>query len=336
MPDVYRVVAEHRAALLRGEDSARSAVARAYQEAIAAMLRDIERAAARTDARGYELLRVLMAEMETAARHLERVAGPMAGTIARAQSAAVIAASGDAESIVRFLATAGDTPYRRWHDPQAAQNIVGALADGSPLESALRERLAGKGLFGPSVLSQAKDALTTAVLRGMGAREAARTLRPVLRSGQWVAERIARTETIRAYREASRQSYLENADVVSGWRWVAAHSARTCAACLGMDGRVFPSTVPFGSHPACRCVSVPVVIGAEHLTTDRPTGEQWLQQQDADTQEEVLGARGRAMWASGAVGLSDFVHESYSPQWGVTRTARTPKERTAPALNLAA
>ncbi len=50
------------------------------------------------------------------------------------------------------------------------------------------------------------------------------------------ALRISRTEMLRAYREATRRNYQANGDIVAGWRWLCAKQARTCAACLAMDG----------------------------------------------------------------------------------------------------
>ncbi len=329
MPDIFATIAGQRAALLAGEESARFAVARAYTAALRAVMRDIDRALLAEDARPSRLA-FLLAELDRVSAPLSNFVAQASGDIASEQARQVIAASGDARETILRVVDIADLPRVRIDpaDTDALSNIVGAAGRGTPLESLLQERIVGSGLFGPSVMSQAKAALTTAVLRGQGAQEASRTLRRALGSGQWVAERIARTEVIRAYREASRQSYLENSDVVSGWRWLSTHTARTCAACLAMDGRVFPSTVPMGTHPACRCVQVPVVIGAEGVTTAQ-TGEEWLRDQDRETQEEILTPRGRAMWASGKVALSDFVRESYSPQWGVTRTARVPREAQA-------
>jgi SPP1 gp7 family putative phage head morphogenesis protein len=140
----------------------------------------------------------------------------------------------------------------------------------------------------------------------------------------WRSLTIARTETLRAYREASRLTYEQNADVVQSYVWVAALSRRTCAACLALHGQEFPLAEPFGTHPNCRCTLVPRLRGEANPVEE--TGEDWLSRQPAATAEVVLGRTGAAAWQEGAVGLSDFVGERQSAGYGTTRFARSARE----------
>ncbi|MGB7202438.1 MAG: hypothetical protein WBD16_09245 [Pyrinomonadaceae bacterium] len=73
-----------------------------------------------------------------------------------------------------------------------------------------------------------------------------------------VAQR--RAETLAQYRK--------NADVLLGWRWLAAKQARTCDYCLGMDGQQFPLHVDFEpmnkcEKEYCRCTIVAVIEGVD-------------------------------------------------------------------------
>ena len=107
----------------------------------------------------------------------------------------------------------------------------------------------------------------------------------------------------------------EASGVVRGWRWSASLSSRTCPACLAMSGRVFPLTAPLRFHVNCRCSISPVIIG-ESDTPGYLTGSQWLAQQPASVQQQVLGIGGQQAYAVGDVELMDFVALHTNKTWG--------------------
>lgn len=95
----------------------------------------------------------------------------------------------------------------------------------------------------------------------------------------WGAERIARTEVIRAYHAADRLSAIDSG-VVSGWEWLASDDA--CPKCLELNGRRIGVKESFGDHggsgayadvphpplhPHCGCTVLPIIdnslIGAD-------------------------------------------------------------------------
>ncbi len=127
---------------------------------------------------------------------------------------------------------------------ESLTDLVGALQDGSPLRRLFDD-------FGSQASEGMRKALIAGIATGASPRDIGRQIRQVLDIGLTRAQTIARTETLRAYRSASLRTYEENADVVSGWRWMASLSPRTCRVCLAMHGKVFPLTTPFGSHVNC-------------------------------------------------------------------------------------
>ena len=50
---------------------------------------------------------------------------------------------------------------------------------------------------------------------------------------------IARTESLDAARRAADLGRIANTDVLAGWSWHCALTARSCAACIAMDGQTF-------------------------------------------------------------------------------------------------
>lgn len=66
---------------------------------------------------------------------------------------------------------------------------------------------------------------------------------------------VYRTETFAAKREAERKVYFEND--VRLWEWFAEPDA--CPFCKERDGKVYPTSETFDTHPNCRCSLLPVL-----------------------------------------------------------------------------
>lgn len=197
----------------------------------------------------------------------------------------------------------------------AIRNLVAAFSEGSPLPA----RLAG---YGDDAVALFRRELVQGLAEGKNPRTVERALRRVLNTDPaqplgGVSRRlltISRTETLRAYRAGQQETYQENRDVLDGWMWIADPSERTCEACLGLDGQVFPLTVTFQpSHVNCRCTSVGY---SRDMDIPRQSGADWLARQDAATQDRVLGPRAGEAYRNGEVELRDFAKVQSSPEWG--------------------
>lgn len=208
-------------------------------------------------------------------------------------------------------------------NPAALLEMIGQLQDGTPIARRIAES-------GEMVKAHIKKQLLTGVAAGTNPKEIARRIAKPLnpKEGYGVlssAVRLARTEVLRAHREASRETYAANGDVVKGWVWLSSRSARTCAACLAMDGRVFDTATPMGTHPNCRCVCLP------YLVIDPPvsdTGQAWLEGQSLETQARILGRvkpdyEAAQAFRRGEVSLADFVEERHTGLWRTSRTAKS-------------
>lgn len=135
-------------------------------------------------------------------------------------------------------------------NPEAVEHIDGYLSDGSPLKTLLDQ-------IPQQTANAIHQALVDGIVQGRNPRVTARIIKreatvPLVR-----AERIARTETMRAYREASLASMRTNSDIIGGWIWSASMSMRTCPICLAMNGTWHPLDEPMSSHISCRCIPVP-------------------------------------------------------------------------------
>lgn len=261
-----------------------------------------------------ERLLTLLAQVERELRQFNALAAEVTEA---GQLQAVRAAQANAQALMAEAARVGGAPelvgmFNRL-PTSAVEELVGLASDGSPLRElfeALGERT-GRGV---------REALETAVATGMGPRETARLIRQQFGMGLNRALTIARTEQIRAYREASGRSYEANADVLDGWVWLSAADGRTCASCLAMHGSVHAVNERIDSHPNCRCVMTPRVKGAPIEVTP---GEALFAQMTPAQQDAKLGKAAGAAYRAGAVKLVDFVGVRRDPDWGDSRYVKS-------------
>lgn len=201
---------------------------------------------------------------------------------------------------------------------EAIQDLVGFASDGSPLRSLFAE-------IAPGVSHGMTDALVAALATGTGPRETARLMRRQFGMGLARALTIARTEHVRAYREATRRNYEANSDILSGWIWLSACDRRSCPSCFAMHGTKHKVTETLDDHPNGRCVMLPDIKGRERKIE---SGEKRLRALTETDQQRVLGKAGHAAWKAGAVQLSDFVGRKDDPRsrWGTMRYAKSLRQ----------
>lgn len=319
MPEIYTSAQTFRAALLKRERGAALRLIRAYgliwkrlQRRLRLLTDRIEAARAAGEPIGdawlfrQERYRELI---EQVAREIGRFAEFAGREIAAEQRKSVRAALKDSE---RLLLTAGgpDVAASFSRLPTGAvEASVGFLSDGSPLARLLGELPAQAGLA-------VAESLKEAVALGYNPRKTARRIKHELGGNLTRALRISRTETLRAYREATHNTYQANSDILVGWYWVSARNWRTCAACIAMHGTFHPLSERMSSHVNCRCTAVPGIKGQSAPTEP---GDKWFALQDAETQRRILGTEaGFEAYKSGELRITDLVGRRESPQWGVS------------------
>lgn len=267
LPDILRVSQEFATALDGREQAAFQQMSDAYvrieQRLLSeadALLRDImEKGYTASRAQQLERYKALLRQIK---EQEQQYAFFTSQVIANEQQAAVTLALQEAETLAA-MSLPGPMAglMTNWNKlpVDAVQAFVGFAGDGSPLMPALQAR------FGEAVSGAVKEALLQGIALGWHPTKTVRKMGDALNGGLLNnALTWARTETVRASREASRRAYEANRNIVKGWIRKAALDGRTCAACIALDGTVYPATAdgipPMDDHPRGRCVAEGTLI----------------------------------------------------------------------------
>jgi len=313
--NIYQLADSFRRLLLANERQAATAMVREYGRVWKRMqlqIHDLYQEMYRSglsDNLTYRLMRIDELRVQVEAE-IGRFAQYAEGEIVGQQRQAVTDALSHSEILVRAQLPEVMIGWVRL-PVDAMENLVGVLQDGSPLADLLAE-------LGPEAAQLVSDGLVQGMALGLGAAEIAREIRAGLGGNLVRALRIARTETLRAYREASRAAYQANNDLVAGWIWRSGRNRRTCAACWAMDGTFHTLDEMLDGHPNCRCYMVPVVRGVLSRTLRKNGIEAFNDLGQAD-QLAVLGPAKFAAWQDGAISLTDLVGRRFDARWGSMR-----------------
>lgn len=193
----------------------------------------------------------------------------------------------------------------------AANNMIGFCQDGSPLFDVLKKRA-----LSPDAVDGLTTQLINAVALGYSPRKTADMIKAGLEEGLSKALTIARTEQMRAYREATFQSYNVNDEYLDGWIWLSACQTRTCAACWAMHGTKHPVTERLNDHVNGRCTMAPIVRLSDTETLSVPMGEERFAKLSPDKQNYILGDVRYQMYKDGKLDFSSLAKFTDDPTWG--------------------
>ena len=337
MPSIYAQSQLFRAALIRRERRAATELAAAYTRVWRSIKKELDLLTARLATESTagliireQQLQFLLAQVETQVTKFTAIA---VNKIANTQRLEIEHGADDALNLLR-RAYSGAPPGLTISFSQlpegVIQSIVGNLGDGSPLRTLL-------ATFGEEARRDVSSLLINAIAQGQSIRKIARQMQQVTQQPLVRTLLISRTEVLRAYRQGSIATYSANKDVVKGWTWISAQSARTCIACYMLHGTEHDADEEFSDHPNGRCTPVPITkswadLGFEGMPeqTPIPTGEGLFQRLPSNEQRQILGDAAYRAWKAGAVDLGDFVGVKNDPRWGQSHYTRSLNEILGP------
>lgn len=348
MPDVSTIARRFRESLIAGEDRAYRRMRREWQRvqrAVAAEVAVIERRLVAARAAGVPAER--MVDLLNRERRLETLAAAVDEQVARFSESARIVAAAHAEAAAT-IAPVDARAMIGWGAPAefildtvrlpvgAVEQLVAQVR--SPQFVALFDMTESGRRLARAMGDELRDGLAlgqnpkriASRMRAVAAATAGHDPLPLSR-----ARTIARTEALRAYRDASVATYAQNTEVVSGWIWVAALDRRTCGSCIAQHGSEHPLDEQMASHPNCRCVPAPLVrpwreLGLAGGREPDPVeaGAHWFARQPERAQVAILGRSKAAAVRSRRIALSDLVQRENRGAWGPsTREASLAQAR---------
>lgn len=349
--DVQRIADGFAAAVRARDDAAAARLVAAYSEIrqrLDLRYRTLIAEIGRQRMSGAEVDALLKQQLSWAAqllaesdRELIQWAQQAAGAITVEQRAAVAAAERDQEKLARLSlqpAPQGASVRFRRLPKEAINELVGTLADGSPLADLLDS-------YGKAMGQATRSALVRGLAEGLNPRDIAREMRAGMDGNAVRALTVARSETLRAYRESSRRWMAANDDVIGSWLWWSALDQRTCPVCFAMHGSKHSFAEPMGTHPNCRCTMIPVTKTWKELGFGDVPGDGELSPKlGADefaalpnqAQRAILGPSKYALYRRGKLELADLVEVVRHPRWGVSRRERSLRDILADEMPLAA
>jgi SPP1 gp7 family putative phage head morphogenesis protein len=320
MPSLYDVAREYRLRLLDREAAAVADMESSYRKAtdngLKRLLVLVERmseaeAAGEDTATLNDLFTRLMAIQDQIQDELKRWAPGAASIATRAQSEAVDVAG---QMQLPFATAASGAPSEAamatvWNrfDPMSVEQFIGFASDGTPLDMLFQD-------IGPSM----KQMIANGIIQGDHNTVVARRMAMAYSNlAPARAKTIARTEMLRASREAQRQSFQANSDIVSGWMRASAGDHNVCPACWALHGTRQDLATIVPTHPNCRCTIVPVMAPWQGQSTSDliPNAETTFSRLSPERQQEALG-RGRYMLYKTGTPLSAFGRVVDNAQWG--------------------
>lgn len=332
-PEILRLLARFRAALLRQDEAALQAIIDAYRlmyDRLGGRIDALIQAAGAVEGLTPAGLRRLSqyAALETQLiDELRRFSIFLDTHINTAARAALNRGDADMFNILRFLI--GDTRavlranFARL-PVEAINTMIGFLQPGSPLHTAI-DTLAG--FRANRVMQGLIDAIGLGDSPRTTARLLASAFEAELGRGLVDALRIARTAQLYAYREAGRANMQLNSDVVTGWVWVAdlEGDPSPCMSCLAMHGTEHALDENLDDHDNGRCAAIPMVLGVNPVE-GMEGGETWFTAQPEDRQRDIMGPGRYDAWREGQFDFAALSRTQDHPTWGHVRSETPLKD----------
>jgi uncharacterized protein with gpF-like domain len=277
--------------------------------------------------------RITRRQMMRAAR-LRRALAVIAEHLQRLADQSAVRITSDLQTVV----TAAATAQAAIMESQLPPGVVtpGELADWSrvderQLEAIVRrttEQITARHYY---LEPEAYPAVRRELIRGVAAgsnpkataRRMVRRVESRFNGGLTRALVISRTETLDAHRAAAAVAHAEQADVLTGWTWIAKLDTRTCASCWAQHGSEHKLREPGPlDHHQGRCARLPKTKSWADLGFDieepddlLPDAASTFEELRPAQQIQILGRARYAAWRAGRYPMEAWSQRRKTDGW---------------------
>lgn len=177
---------------------------------------------------------------------------------------------------------------------ESIEKLLGFLREDSPLHTNLTRDL------GTSAATVFEQNLIEGIALGYNSTKVANSIDNSLGQPLSWSLNAVRTANLWTYREASRANYLNNNEIVEGWKWYAALDGRTCMSCFSQHGREHTLEESLNDHHQGRCTQIPIVSPKYGITQpDITLGEDVFKSMPRDRQIAQMGLAKHSAYMAG-------------------------------------
>ena len=207
------------------------------------------------------------------------------------------------QSYFLFNKTATEAFNMTWDrlPTESIETLLGFLRENSPLHTNLTRDL------GTSAATVFEQNLIEGIALGYNSTKVANAINSSLAQPlSWTLNSV-RTANLWTYREASRANYLNNSEIVEGWKWYAALDGRTCMSCFNQHGREFTLEQSLNDHHQGRCTQIPTISSKFGITQPNiELGENIFNTMPQDRQIAQMGLAKHTAYRAGEFKFSEL------------------------------
>lgn len=331
--DLQSILARQRKAAIKADGVALDQIVSVYQKSYSRIEQSLEVSLRRMvgkDLSRQQIAKGLKDFEDTTATELEAFASWLAvSVVAWGTNAATIGGQHSIETLKALsgLKTVNAIDFAALPNDTVEQMLT-FLADGSPLFQRIEA-------MSPFYAEAIRDKMIESIALGLNPRTTAEKIEPfitgILNDAKSAfaspladALRTTRTAQLWSYREASRNNYLANSEIVTGWQWSTSKDTDVCASCLAMDGTVHSLDEVLDDHYNGRCSMIPVILGQPALP--ETSGRDYFDSLSEEEQRGILGAAKFEAFQEGKFEFSALSTQQSNDVFGTMRFETSLKD----------
>lgn len=209
---------------------------------------------------------------------------------------------------------------------ESVETLIGFLQQDSQLSQNLNRTL------GTSAATNFSNKLIEGIALGYNPNKINQLINQTLSEPLTWSLNSVRTTQNYAYRESTRANYLNNTEILGGWKWYAALDGRVCLSCVNQHGKDFPLNARLNDHHQGRCTQIPLLDKPERFGLKAPAiekGEDWFNKLPKAEQIQRMGQDRHAAYKAGKFKFKDLSETYQNDTFGEMLKERSLKSLLA-------